>query len=110
MKDQDRNDRESLEEIQAETTVSKNQTEQKQHKRRVRYKGTHPRSYQEKYKELQPEKYPETVEKVIQKGGTPVGMHISICVKEILEFFSRSSRGRKDWMPHWDMVDIQRKC
>ena len=86
MKDQDRNDRESLEEIQAETTVSKNQTEQKQHKRRVRYKGTHPRSYQEKYKELQPEKYPETVEKVIQKGGTPVGMHISICVKEILDF------------------------
>ena len=86
MKDQDRNDRESMEEIQAETTVSKNQTEQKQHKRRVRYKGTHPRSYQEKYKELQPEKYPETIEKVIQKGGTPVGMHISICVKEILDF------------------------
>ena len=86
MKDQDRNDRESLEEIQAETTVPKNQTEQKQHKRRVRYKGTHPRSYQEKYKELQPEKYPETIEKVIQKGGTPVGMHISICVKEILDF------------------------
>ena len=56
MKDQDRNDRESMEEIQAETTVSKNQTEQKQHKRRVRYKGTHPRSYQEKYKERQPEK------------------------------------------------------
>lgn len=25
------------------------------HKRRVRYKGTHPRSYKEKYKELQPE-------------------------------------------------------
>lgn len=56
------------------------------HKRRVRYKGTHPRSYQEKYKELQPEKYPETIARVIQKGGTPVGMHISICVKEILEF------------------------
>ena len=58
----------------------------KTHKRRVRYKGTHPRSYSEKYKELQPEKYPETVERVIQKGSTPVGMHISICVKEILEF------------------------
>ena len=56
------------------------------HKRRVRYKGTHPRSYQDKYKELQPEKYPETVERVIQKGSTPAGMHISICVKEILEF------------------------
>ncbi len=57
-----------------------------QHKRRVRYKGTHPRNYHEKYKELQPEKYPETIRKVIQKGGTPVGMHISICVKEILDF------------------------
>ena len=32
------------------------------HKRRVRYKGTHPRSYQEKYKELNPEKYKDTVD------------------------------------------------
>ncbi|MCI8430320.1 MAG: 16S rRNA (cytosine(1402)-N(4))-methyltransferase RsmH, partial [Lachnospiraceae bacterium] len=56
------------------------------HKRRVRYKGTHPRNYQEKYKELQPEKYADTIEKVIRKGGTPAGMHISICVQEILDF------------------------
>lgn len=56
------------------------------HQRRVRYKGTHPRSYKEKYKELNPEKYADTVEKVIRKGNTPAGMHISICVKEILEF------------------------
>jgi 16S rRNA (cytosine1402-N4)-methyltransferase len=56
------------------------------HQRRVRYKGTHPKSYKEKYKELQPEKYADTVAKVIQKGNTPAGMHISICVKEILEF------------------------
>ena len=56
------------------------------HKRRVRYKGTHPRTYQEKYKELQPEKYGDTIEKVIRKGGTPAGMHISICVQEILDF------------------------
>ena len=60
--------------------------QEQQHKRRVRYKGTHPKNYKEKYKELQPEKYAETVEKVIQKGSTPAGMHISICVKEILEF------------------------
>lgn len=58
------------------------------HQRRVRYKGTHPRSYHEKYKELNPEKYGDTVAKVIQKGGTPAGMHISICVNEILEFFN----------------------
>lgn len=60
--------------------------QEQKHKRRVRYQGTHPKKYQEKYKELQPEKYPETVARVIQKGSTPVGMHISICVKEILEF------------------------
>lgn len=62
------------------------QQNQAPHKRRPRYKGTHPRSYQEKYKELQPEKYKETVEKVIRKGSTPAGMHISICVQEILDF------------------------
>ena len=60
--------------------------EQQTHKRRVRYKGTHPRTYQEKYKELNPEKYKDTIEHVIQKGNTPAGMHISICVKEILDF------------------------
>lgn len=56
------------------------------HKRRVRYKGTHPRSFHEKYKEHNPEKYADTIEKVIKKGSTPAGMHISICVKEILDF------------------------
>lgn len=62
------------------------ENQEKPHKRRVRYAGTHPRNYKEKYKELQPEKYADTIQKVIQKGGTPAGMHISIMVKEILEF------------------------
>lgn len=61
-----------------------NQEQKRQ--RRVRYKGTHPKAFNEKYKELQPEKYADAVEKVIQKGSTPAGMHRSICVKEILEF------------------------
>lgn len=60
--------------------------EQQPHKRRVRYKGTHPTKFEEKYKEHQPEKYADTVAKVISKGNTPAGMHISICVKEILDF------------------------
>jgi len=59
--------------------------EQQEHKRRVRYKGTHPRSFHEKYKEQNPEKYADTIEKVISKGSTPAGMHISIMVSEILE-------------------------
>ena len=59
---------------------------EQEHKRRVRYKGTHPRSYREKYKELNPEKYQQDVEKIIQSGKTPAGMHVPICVHEILDF------------------------
>ena len=60
--------------------------EETTHKRRVRYKGTHPRAFEEKYKEHDPEKYADTVAKVIEKGSTPAGMHIPIMVNEILEF------------------------
>ena len=60
--------------------------QEEKHQRRTRYKGTHPKSYKEKYKELQPEKYADTIAKVMQKGSTPAGMHRSICVKEILDF------------------------
>ncbi len=60
--------------------------EQQPHKRRERYKGTHPRQFKDKYKELQPDKYKDAVEELIAKGRTPAGMHISICVKEILDF------------------------
>ncbi|HHX11185.1 MAG TPA: 16S rRNA (cytosine(1402)-N(4))-methyltransferase, partial [Clostridiales bacterium] len=65
-----------------------NQSNKKEtnHKRRVRYKGTHPRTFKEKYKELNPDKFADTVERVIQKGNTPAGMHRSICVDEILDF------------------------
>ena len=59
---------------------------EQKHKRRIRYKGTHPKTFNEKYKELQPEKYVDDVAKIIQKGNTPAGMHRSICVNEILEF------------------------
>ena len=59
---------------------------EQEHKRRVRYKGTHPRNYREKYKELNPEKYQADVEKIIQSGKTPAGTHIPIMVREILDF------------------------
>ena len=52
----------------------------------MRYNGKYPRNYKEKYKELNPEKYQDTIEKVIRKGSTPAGMHISIMVKEIIDF------------------------
>lgn len=58
---------------------------EQEHKRRPHYSGTHPKRFEEKYKEHQPEKYQETVRKVMGKGSTPAGMHVSIMVQEILD-------------------------
>nr|MCR4903026.1 16S rRNA (cytosine(1402)-N(4))-methyltransferase RsmH [Butyrivibrio sp.] len=60
--------------------------EEKKHKRRVHYSGKYPKKFEEKYKEQNPEKYKDTIDHVISKGSTPAGMHISIMVKEILDF------------------------
>ena len=59
--------------------------EPKPHKRRVRYSGRNPRRFEDKYKELNPGKYAGDVAHVIARGRTPAGMHIPICVKEVLE-------------------------
>ena len=59
--------------------------EGERHVRRKRYRGTHPRTFAEKYKEQHPEAYPEDIERVIARGDTPAGSHRSICVKEVLE-------------------------
>ena len=64
--------------------------EEKEHKRRVRYKGKYPRRFEEKYKELDPDRYREDVEKIREKGKTPAGTHIPIMVSEILEVLNIS--------------------
>ena len=58
------------------------------HVRRVRYQGTHPRLFAEKYKELDPVLHANEIKKVMDRGQTPAGMHRSICVKEILELLN----------------------
>ncbi len=58
------------------------------HKRRPRYRGSHPRRFEEKYKEHDPKRYVETVAKVMASGKTPAGMHRSIMVAEILEMLA----------------------
>ena len=60
------------------------QDPQQPHKRRVRYSGTHPRRFEEKYKELAPDKFVDDVKHIIAKGRTPAGMHLPICVEEVL--------------------------
>lgn len=62
--------------------------EKPKRQRRERYKGTHPKSFKEKYKELQPGKYSEDVAKVMEQGRTPAGMHRSIMVDELMAFLS----------------------
>src|SRR5262245_126435 len=59
-------------------------TDTEKHKRRPRYRGTHPRHFAEKYKEHAPERYTADVDKVIARGQTPAGSHRPIMVDEIL--------------------------
>lgn len=58
------------------------------HTRRVRYQGTHPKQFGEKYKELDPALHAAELQKVLARGQTPAGMHRSICVKEILDILN----------------------
>jgi 16S rRNA (cytosine1402-N4)-methyltransferase len=55
------------------------------HQRRARYRGTHPRRFEEKYKEHNAERYADEVRKIIARGKTPAGSHRPICVPEIME-------------------------
>ena len=54
------------------------------HHRRARYRGTHPRRFGEKYKELAPERYPALNEQLRERGHTPAGQHVPILVDEVL--------------------------
>jgi 16S rRNA (cytosine1402-N4)-methyltransferase len=54
------------------------------HRRRPRYRGTHPRRFAERYKELKPEAYPEIRDHVREQGRTPAGSHVPVMVQEVL--------------------------
>ena len=56
--------------------------------RRVRYGGTHPRKFGEKYKEQNPGRYAGEVAKVLASGKTPAGMHRPIMLREVLEILA----------------------
>ena len=55
------------------------------HKRRPRYGGTHPRRFEQKYKEHNIEEYPELREHLLAKGKTPVTTHIPVLTEEVME-------------------------
>ncbi len=58
--------------------------ESSKRQRRVRYQGTHPHRFEDKYKELNPELHATESQKVMDRGHTPAGTHRPICVDEVL--------------------------
>jgi len=54
-------------------------------KRRPRYRGAFPRSFQERYKELHPDQFPEMQEHVRAQGRTPAGTHIPVLLDEVID-------------------------
>jgi 16S rRNA (cytosine1402-N4)-methyltransferase len=53
--------------------------------RRPRYPGRNPRTFDQKYKELDAERYADDVQKIRDAGKTPAGSHVPIMVGEVLE-------------------------
>ena len=53
-------------------------------RRRPRYAGTHPRRFDQRYKERDPAKYPDMDAHVRAQGRTPAGTHVPIMVAEVL--------------------------
>lgn len=54
-------------------------------RRRERYGGKYPRSFAQKYKELDPQAYPDMAQHVRDRGRTPAGSHVPIMVASVLE-------------------------
>lgn len=53
------------------------------HRRRDRYTGTHPKSFEEKYKEHAAD--PEALAKAKARGSTPAGAHLPVMLGEVMD-------------------------
>jgi 16S rRNA (cytosine1402-N4)-methyltransferase len=54
------------------------------HRRRARYSGTHPKSYEQKYKEHNLAAHPDIKAHLRAKGKTPAGTHIPVLIEEVV--------------------------
>jgi 16S rRNA (cytosine1402-N4)-methyltransferase len=57
-------------------------------RRRPRYRGTHPRTYAEKYKEHDIAAHPDLEARLQAKGQTPASTHIPVLAKEVMQALS----------------------
>ena len=53
-------------------------------RRRTRYSGTHPKRFNQRYKELDQAAYPDIRGHVRAQGRTPAGTHVPVLVEEVL--------------------------
>lgn len=53
-------------------------------RRRPRYAGTHPKGFQQRYKELDPDAYPDMIGHIREQGRTPAGTHVPVLLEEVL--------------------------
>jgi 16S rRNA (cytosine1402-N4)-methyltransferase len=60
-------------------------------RRRPRYAGTHPRSFEQKYKEHASAAYPEHTQHLREKGKTPASTHVPVMLNEVLEHLAPNS-------------------
>jgi 16S rRNA (cytosine1402-N4)-methyltransferase len=58
------------------------------HRRRPRYRGTHPRTYNEKYKEHDIAAHPDLEARLQAKGQTPASTHIPVLAAEVIQTLS----------------------
>ncbi len=68
--------------IESDNPVETSDTSE--HKRRVRYGGSHPKSFEQKYKEHRIDEHPDLLEHLRHKGKTPAGTHIPIMLEEVM--------------------------
>lgn len=57
-------------------------------RRRPRYSGTHPKSFDQKYKERDPQAYPEMQQHLRAKGKTPAGSHVPVLLHEAIRWLA----------------------
>lgn len=67
----------------AQSDVPESNSDEVKKTRRVRYSGSYPKAFKDKYKEIRGDA--ETVSKVLAKGSTPAGTHVPIMLEEVLE-------------------------
>lgn len=54
-------------------------------RRRPRYRGTHPRRFEERYKEQEGERFPGIVDHVRAQGRTPAGSHVPVLLETVVD-------------------------